>query len=696
MASPRLKVAGRDLSSYLVAFSEELEVVDPDRIEPSFSGSPAFREGLEFVADATGNKEWSLPLVLTAASRSELHKLIVDINNDLARGAQVEYCVDPDVDPSTFFDLEAGRLDVAHSYALSIHATQRAVLRLWTRPHGHTATSRLIASVSGTGPQEFNATGILGDADALATLEARVGSTVASAGRVVGYGVARSASYRGIRLASSLSGQASSLATAEATSSIGSTMVSVPVSPTGASGVAVTAYLSPPEAYVGRHRVFAVLRSNLSNTGHLKLYAKDRFGAPLGATVIASQNSPQKMMLADLGEIQVPARASGQDAVPTQEINLYAGGASGAAYAQASGYPLSLGGLMLFPVGNAPGLMRTRGIGGDQALYADNFNRIAETTFLQNSPNAVPGGGVWSRVAGFFGGAYSFYGLGISNRISPVASIGGGPYPVLSNTGAAPTGANASGLYALASGAQNGDVSMSGKLGIVGVASPAGASTTVELWSKALTNGSILTHGIGARLAMLPGSPALQLVLASNGATAGLASAVAASAAAIASGMWGGIEHTMTVQVRGNRVDMWFGTAITGSPILTASHAMAAMSGWPAVRMNAGSNIASAVIYLDDLSVISLSSGASDIAARETFRFQSYPEPRSYPGIASIFVADRAADFRGDPPRLPPVGSPGASGPARVIVFEGSVDDFRGNDVIDLALAVTERWTFLR
>lgn len=690
---PLLKVNGRDLSTYLQAQNEAgFDPVDPDREEPAWAGSPAMREGMEFVGDTVDNREWTIPLLLSASTRAGLHQLVRDIEGELERGARVEFATDS-ADDVTAFDLEAGRLEVAYQFFLSVHATSRAVLRLWTAPQGHTATQRLIASVPGTGPQEFVATGIRGDRSALADLEVVVGSNVATAGRVVGYGVARSASYRGIRLASSLTGQASSLATAEPTSSIGSTMLAIPVSPTGASGVAAVAYLSPPEAYQGRHRVLAPLRSNLADTSHLTVSARDRFGAPLGATVIASQNNPARMMLADLGTISVPARASGQEPVPTQEIRISAGGASGASYAQASGYPLTLGGLLLLPLERSPGLLRTPGIDGDAALYTDSFARLtgAVPVALHNSPAAESGGVNWTRVAGYAGAAVdSFWGPVWPGKLGPIASSGaaaGGWRPLL----------NASALYALASGALNTDVEMSGRVALNYGASPAGASSTVELWAKAITNGSVLTAGVGARICLLPGSAAIQLVSASGGATAGLASLTAATAAAIASQLHAGAGLTMTVRVQGATAVLFMGTAAQNPPsVLAANAAMLAAPGWPAVRMNAGSNIASAVITVDDLAITALSAGASDIGPRETFRFEAYPQERAYQGNASVFLADRVAQFRGRPPQLPPLPSSGASGPARVIVFESAVDDFRGNDRIDVNLTALERFSFLR
>ncbi|MGH9380668.1 MAG: hypothetical protein ACRD2Z_08665, partial [Thermoanaerobaculia bacterium] len=101
-------------------------------------------------------------------------------------------------------------------------------------------------------------------------------------------------------------------------------------------------------------------------------------------------------------------------------------------------------------------------------------------------------------------------------------------------------------------------------------------------------------------------------------------------------------------------------------------------------------------ITADDFTYDSPGAGASDIGAREWFRFQSWPERRAIQGNASVFIADRAAEFRGDHPCLPPVGSPGASGPARVVVMAGDPDDFLGNDLLDVRVDAVEQFAYLR
>jgi hypothetical protein len=660
-----------------------------DSIEEQFANQAAFRDGQTGTGEVAGNKEFELPLLLTAASRSALHQLIVDINNDLVRGVEVEFASSDD-DDSTHFLLEAGQLDVEYQYFLTgIHATTKALLRLWTQPFGSTGTARVVASLAGSGPQDFPATGILGDVNALANLEIRVGSAIASAGRVAGYGVARSASFLGRYAATGATYVASSTLVGEATSPIGSVRMNVPVNPT-APGLApvMTKYLTPPNAYVGRHRILVPLRSNFADRSMLKLYAKDQFGAILGPTVTATQNDPARMMIADFGEIQVPARASGQEAVPTQAIYIVGGGASGASYAQASGYGLSVGGLILLPLDISPGLMRTGG-GQITGQMTDSFDRLTTgETYLAQSPIS-DSGHTWTRLQ-------SDLGIGMPPGF-PADMTDGKLVPI------SPTlnvfQANATGAYALASGTLNTVARAEFAVGYVGfgAASAQIASVAYELWAKARTNASTVTDGVCLRLVVGP-THNLSFWTASNSATALIASNTIATT--LASGLFLGQEHRLMMLISNAGAFGWIatnpGVGAAASPhIAMASRAEAGLSGWPAVRAIAGSNIGTGVFYLDSFN-LDILAGASDIGPREWFRFESYRERRAYQGNASIFLADRTPAFRGQQPQLPPVGSPGASGPARVVAFEGPIDDFRGNDVIALRLDAVERFKFLR
>lgn len=339
MARPRLIINGRDLGQYLRVGEDDFDPSDPDYAEPQFSGSPAFTEGAEYTSDAIGNREWTIPLLLDAASRSALHQLIRDINNDLFRGAQVEFAVDPDVDESSFFDLERGRLDVQFEYMLSVHSTQRATLRLWTRPYAHTGTIRsVLPSAHGTGVIERMATGILGDTDALGNLLVRVGSRIptfntASQNYLVSWGVSRNPSHVGMVHAASttLSGVGTIIG---ASGAIGSMYRGYDLPATAVGQIAAVWVAT---AQTGPNRVFAVMRSRLHPATALRVHGAlnrpglvftDTPNPGFGATAIATVNDG-RWMIADLGVVYLPTtRETETKQLPA--IAIYVGGASGA------------------------------------------------------------------------------------------------------------------------------------------------------------------------------------------------------------------------------------------------------------------------------------------------------------------------------------------------------------------------------
>ena len=686
-----LRVNGRDLSAYVNIQPDDGLEPTSEGEEPIFAGSPAFREGEEFVTDEVGNRAWVVPLILDAPSRAQLHQLVTDINNDLDAGAQVAFAVDS-ADPVSYFTLERGRLDANFNQFLAQHSTGRFTLNLWTRPYASTGTMRTVASFTSTGPLVFPATGVLGDRSALANLEVRVGSQVASSGRVVGYGVFSSASANPLHTAAAGASQIAPQASTTvigASGAVASRYLAVPVSPTGASGIAFTDYITPAAAHVGRHRVFALARSGL--TQPITMVARDRFGAVLGPTAQATQTDLRKWQLLDLGEVHVPARASGQEAVPTQYVEVVAGGASGAAINASPG--LHLNALLYLPLENTPGLLRTPGADGGNLLYGDGFGRITDQTYLEDSPQAESGNTSWSRVAGRLGGLNSFFGITFSGKVGPALATANA-YP-----GAYP---NASAIFSLASGANLSDAQMSAAVGLNYGASPAAASAAVVLYPQFSAGAGIFT-GYGAKLQLGP-SQTLQIVqnvgVASSNYIASITTetvlASAGIASTLASGLYLGQPHTLLVRKSGPRIDVWLATAPQGSPILSASNAGFVAQGNPAVRMNAGSNVASAVITLDDVRVESIGGSAPDAAAQEWFRFESHPQRRAVQSNASVFKQDLAFEFLGEHPRLPAVGSPGPSGPAQVIVFQGEVDNFLGNDAISVGLFAQERWSFLR
>lgn len=104
-------------------------------------------------------------------------------------------------------------------------------------------------------------------------------------------------------------------------------------------------------------------------------------------------------------------------------------------------------------------------------------------------------------------------------------------------------------------------------------------------------------------------------------------------------------------------------------------------------------------VTIESMTVLLETSGGTslDIGPRESFRFESFPEGRVVQGNASVFVADQLANYRGGFPRMPYTGSGALSpGPARVVVFQGEIDNVIGNDGPNVNLGVLEQFRFLR
>jgi hypothetical protein len=256
----------------------------------------------------------------------------------------------------------------------------------------------------------------------------------------------------------------------------------------------------------------------------------------------------------------------------------------------------------------------------------------------------------------------------------------------------------ASALYSGASGVQAANVlsTVSFQLDNAALATKAAASAYVVLWSQARTNASIVLTGNAAKFQLGP-NPYLALFSASsNGAT--VLKASAGSASFSASGIYTGQPYTVTMRSNEGRVDVWINSftqfGLAASPVLSASSADLTPIGWFALAANEGSGEAN--LSLTNISAYILGAGSSDIGARETFRFESYPEGRVYQGNASIFQFDRLAAFRGGFPQIPPTGSSMATGPARVVALQGEIDNIVGNDGMDISLFVQERFRFLR
>ena len=313
-----------------------------------------------------------------------------------------------------------------------------------------------------------------------------------------------------------------------------------------------------------------------------------------------------------------------------------------------------------------PGILLTRGA-ENTVFYGDSFTRLGLDEQLKDSPQGDMGG-VWNQIGGIL--------------------VGDGERSM--RAGAYFTQARATGWYSIGSGAAHSDVYAETTMRLAG-SSPsaaAGSPALVELYAKARAT-------LGVFVRFIPG-PSQTLQIVSNTGGGETVHASAGIATTLASGIYQGQAHKLALRVEGATAQAYLGTTV-GAPALVANAAALGFGGGGGLRMTQASAALqdTSAIKLDDVTWRGIGS-SPDIGAREWFRFESFPEPRAIQGNASIFVADRAADFRGVHPKLPAVGSPGASGPARFVVLSGEVDDFVGNDVMDVSIVARESFKYFR
>lgn len=360
-----LRVNGRDLSTYMNLQQDSgLDPVDSDRVDPQFSGALALGEGQGWVMDAVGNWEGVFPLVLKADTVDLLHQLYRDINADLGQGAQVEHRPDGATN-STFRDLERGRLEVQYQFFVHRKARARAVLRLWCRPYGHTATNRLLASSLATtsasgGPQMLTIPSVAGDTPALAEWYIRMGNNiVGAANRVAAFGIHPHASFVGVLKAASVPAEITATLAANIRG-IGSQVRQYAVIPTSL-GQSFSQVQLQPEVYYGRHRVLVALGHRIQPASAVKILllygAEHQTNATISVITPTAVYASGSLDLFDFGEITVPSVPSGQMQASTQLLTFHYSVPSGVAASAVATFPIQIGGVVLLPVDHSAGMV---------------------------------------------------------------------------------------------------------------------------------------------------------------------------------------------------------------------------------------------------------------------------------------------------------------------------------------------------
>jgi hypothetical protein len=339
-----LKVDGMDLSSYVrVQHDAGLDPVNAERIQPQFGGNTAFSDGQPWVRDSAANREWNVPLFMKAASVDALHTLVQTLNSHLFQSAVVEFKPDG-ATQSTFFDLEAGDLRENYKNFMQAKFWLDATLKLWTRPHGTTGTTRSIASFTtgatyspSGGPQVFQATGILGDVGAAVNMRITLAALPAPAavnGHFAAYGFHRSASFVPLRVPSvHLVPNTPTYGFYGASDAIGSQYMGLSIATNFLNQFALQDFVRTDSTFAGRHRVLMVYRHRLTPASALsfRAYFNDPVGqqVPFSAGTVVATVSGGVWQVADLGEVTIPAAASGET-LATSYVQLIANTASAA------------------------------------------------------------------------------------------------------------------------------------------------------------------------------------------------------------------------------------------------------------------------------------------------------------------------------------------------------------------------------
>lgn len=141
-----------DLSAYVrVGPGEGLDPYDADGFEdPQWSDGP-LAEGQPLQNMDVKNRQQTWPLFLNASSKDLLHGLQRSIAKEIRYGAKplrVKWQAAGATDP-TYYDIAAARFDPEYSMRQSDKGWQAGKLTVWSQPpYGHTATERVIGTVS--------------------------------------------------------------------------------------------------------------------------------------------------------------------------------------------------------------------------------------------------------------------------------------------------------------------------------------------------------------------------------------------------------------------------------------------------------------------------------------------------------------------------------------------------------------------
>lgn len=352
--------------------------------EPQFSES-SLAEGGEFTHDNVKLKQLAWPLLLSAASKDDLIDLVGQVNREPDKPGQ---CVaewrDDGASRSSFFDVEAARLDIQFDFWRAKARHIDATLRIWVKPYAHTGTTRLVASARGSGmlvtaPIQGP---IEGDVPALVDASTLPGGA-ADHGVFLGLSLLPHPSYAAeIRPAQLASG--ANEATLFSTNKLaGSQYLSARPAVTPNSLIVAEVRLGIPSHYVGRNRLLGLFRvpsQTASVRASMALHALDGFKQPVGPTLTLSQPTAGHWNLYDLGVFEIPDQPMPSSA---GDLEIRAARVSGSATS------VETGGVFVLPEDQTVMVTPGASFGGLSASTAFRLNGVDGWSWHMNASGAV-------------------------------------------------------------------------------------------------------------------------------------------------------------------------------------------------------------------------------------------------------------------------------------------------------------------
>lgn len=309
MASFTAKIGSLDIAQYVrVTPGDGLDPANSPYLEMSFADSP-LRDGGPLINIDAHNREIVLPVALSSTTKDGLHALVQQINNEMQRPSIDFEWKDQGATNSTFFDIQSARMDVEYNFRRAQKFWLFATIHVWTGPHGNTATSRLLASITSSGMAQSvaPATVVQGDMGAQGVWQVTVGSVAPAdyltIGRYIGV-AALPASYTYRFPAASLTGSLAIQAAAGVAS--GAQDQSFGVAQLVSSGpfnlIGRVNLQNVGNQYAGRNRVYVTGRSYAEP--NVAMYMADWEENRAGPTVVAS--GTKDWHLYDMGVLNVP------------------------------------------------------------------------------------------------------------------------------------------------------------------------------------------------------------------------------------------------------------------------------------------------------------------------------------------------------------------------------------------------------